>query len=387
MIKKIDLIDPYSSQYGALHHFTRKLYEAWLRAGYQARYFEKAELALEAALNDPPDLLIGFNGIPRKDKLFYCDLIKRPYLTLLVDPFFRFLDVTASPYAIVGCDDFSGVLALQRRQEFHRTLFVPHAVESDLELDPRLKRIYDVTMLATFIDHEARRREWKSKYPLLVCKMMDEAVEMTFADPLLPFFDAILSKIQQGFQENPELKNIIKDPLEIFRDVEVYIKGKERVDILKAIRTNTVHVFGHSTDPLDWKKYFENQNNIIIHEAVPYEESLKILKQSKITLNGSIKNKFGAHERIFAGLAAGALVFTNENAYLKKYFMHDIDIGFYQFAQLHQLDAMVAGYLSDQDKRQQVVENGREIVMSYHTWDARIKSFEEELFPMAERIL
>ena len=113
---------------------------------------------------------------------------------------------------------------------------------------------------------------------------------------------------------------------------------------------------------------------------------MQILKQSKITLNGSIKNKFGAHERLFAGLAAGALVLTNENAYLNKYFMHDIDIGFYQSTHLEKIEAMIQGYVSDQDKRNQMVENGREIVMAYHTWDARIKTFEEELFPLVEKI-
>ena len=71
---------------------------------------------------------------------------------------------------------------------------------------------------------------------------------------------------------------------------------------------------------MDWKKYFEKQSNIIVHDAVPYAESLEIMKQSKIVLNSSIKNKFGAHERIFAGLASGALVLTNENIYLKEYF-------------------------------------------------------------------
>jgi spore maturation protein CgeB len=110
------------------------------------------------------------------------------------------------------------------------------------------------------------------------------------------------------------------------------------------------------------------------------------MKQSKIVLNSSIKNKFGAHERIFTGLAAGALVITNENDYLKKYFTHDIDIAFYQFNNLNQINETIHAYLSDEEKREQVVENGREIVMSFHTWDARIKTFEKELFPLIEKM-
>ncbi len=385
MIEKIYLIDPYGSQYGALHHFTKKLYEAWLRAGYQARYFTVADEALTAALNDPPDLMIGFNGAPKKDHIYFCDIVKKPYLTLLVDPFYRFFDVTASPYIIVGCDDFSGFLAL-KKLNLQNVLFVPHAVESDLAPDPKLKRIYDVSFSATFIDYESRRKEWNTKYPERICKAMDEVVERTFMDPEQTFVDAILSQMQQIYQEYPELKKLNLDTLSIFRDIELYIKAKERIDILKAIQTAPVHVFGHTTDPMDWKKYFEKQSNIIVHDAVPYAESLEIMKQSKIVLNSSIKNKFGAHERIFAGLASGALVLTNENIYLKKYFAHDVDIAFYQFNQINQINQTIHTYLSDEDKREYVVDNGREIVMKYHTWDARIKTFEEDLFPLIEKI-
>lgn len=385
MLDNVVLIRPHSSQYGALFHFTEKLYEAWLRAGYNARYFTDVDEALTSMLRDPPDLMIGFNGIPRKDKRYYCDIVKRPYLSLLVDPFYRFFDVTSSPYAIIGCDDFSGYGAL-KRMNYQNVVFVPHAVESDLAPDSHIERIYDVTLLATFIDHESRRKGWRSTYPELICKAMEEAVEKTFADPLLPFSEEVLSQMRSLYEEHPHLKSSPIDIVGILSDVEIYIKGKERVDLLKAIQAAPVHVFGHTTDKIDWKKYFEKQSNIIVHDLVPYEKSLEIMKQSKIVLNSSIKNKFGAHERIFAGLAAGALVLTNENSYLQQFFTHDIDIAFYQFNHLNQINEMIHIYLSDDEKRQDMIENGREIVQSCHTWDARIQGFKNDLFPLVEKI-
>ena len=385
MINKVYLITPYGSQYGALHHFTQKLYEAWVRAGFNAFYFTDADAALDAALRDPPDLMIGFNGVPSKDTKLYCDIIKRPYLTLLVDPFYRFLDLISSPYLIIGCDDFSSTTAL-KNMNVKNVIFVPHAVEADLVPDTASKKIYDVTMLATFIDHEACRESWKSKYPELVCKAMDEIIERTFFNPELSFTDAVMNVMRQTYQKHPELNSLKVDATSIFIDIEIFIKGKERVDMLRAIQSTPVHVFGHTADEMDWKTYFKDQSNIIVHDAVSYEESLNIMKQSKIILNSSIKNKFGAHERIFSGLAAGALVFTNENPYLKKFFMHDFDIVFYQSKKLNQIDSMICTYLANEEKRQQIVENGREVVMSFHTWDARIRTFKEELFPLVEKI-
>ncbi len=385
MINKIDLIDPYTSQYNVMHHFTKKLYEAWLRKGYEARYFIDADQALEEAIKDPPDLMIGFNGIPHKEQKYYCNIIKRPYLTILVDPFFHFFDLLTNPYVVVGCDDFSGYSTL-KNLGFQNTLFIPHAVESDLISDPDRKRIYDVTMLATFIDYESLRRKWKSKYPDMICNLMDQIIEMTFVDPFLSFVDIALNKIQKIYEESVELKSMNIDTFAILKDIELYIKGKERVEMLKAIQKAEVHVFGSSLDSLNWKTYFEKQPNIIVHEAVSYEQNLEILKQSKIVLSSNIKNKFGAHERIFASLASGALILTNENAYLKKYFSHDIDIAFFQSTRLNEIDPMIQSYLSDEGRRQEIVENGREIVMNFHTWDARIRTLEKELFPLVEKI-
>ncbi|WP_213152336.1 MULTISPECIES: glycosyltransferase [unclassified Neochlamydia] len=383
MVKKVDLITPYGSQYRVLHHFTKKLYEAWIRAGYEARFFEDATEALKVMLLDPPDLIVGFNGVPRHDQIPYSDILKKPYLSLIVDPFYHFLSEISSPYVIIGCDDFSSVTAF-KNTNFHQAFFVPHAVESDLTTDSEVEKIFEVSMLATFIDYEARREQWRLKYPLQVCEAMYEAVEQTFLNPQLAFIEATLGKVQWAYYNHPELRTAEVDIISLLKDVELYIKGKERIDILKAIHTVPVHVFGHSVDKVNWKSYFKNQSNIITHDAVTYEKSIEIMKQSKIVLNSSIKNKFGAHERIFTALAAGALVITNENDYLKNFFSHDVDIAFYQYHGLLNLNQMIVDYLADEDHRQQVAENGREIVMTYHTWDARIREFEKNLFPRIE---
>lgn len=385
MVKKVDFIPPYGSQYSALHYFTKKIYEAWLRAGYETRLFKDASEALHVMRHDPPDLMMGFNGIPREEEALFCDILKRPFLTLTVDPFYRFIDVLTTPYSIIGCDDFSGYTAL-KNSNFNRTLFVPHAVEVDLAPNPLKERIYDITLLATFIDHEKRKNDWEILYPAKICQAMNRAVEKTFSDQQTSFTEATFNELNLMYLKHPELKTYSVDVYAILCDIELYIKGKERIDMLKAIHSTPIHIFGHTTDVNDWKKYADSQNHLIIHEPVPYEKSLEIMQQSKIVLNCSIKNKYGAHERIFAGLAAGALVLTNENPYLAQYFSHDIDIAFYQFNQLSKVDTMIKEYLSDGSRREQIVQNGREVVMTYHTWDARVKTLESELPAILENM-
>lgn len=385
MISKIDFISPHKSQYQVLHHFTQKLYEAWVRAGYHARYFDTVDSAMKEALINPPDLVMGFNGMPYHDGKFYSDIIKKPFLTLLVDPFFHFLSAILDPYVITACDDFSGYVYL-KKLNFSNVLFIPHAVEADLFTYPSTEKVYDVVMLSTFIDHEALRKKWKADFPKPLCNVMDRIIEMTFNDPQMPFVDATLEKMQSFYNEYPALNSKKIDTVKILKNIELYIKGKERVDLLKAIHHTDVHVFGQSIDNMNWRKYFKKQKNIIVHDSIPFERCLQIMQQSKIILNGSIKNKFGAHERIFSGLAAGALVVTNENPYLKKYFAHDVDIAFFQYPNLTNLPEIIESYLTDESKRQEIVENGQEIIKNFHTWDVRVKTMEEELFPLAEKI-
>lgn len=384
MIKKVDLIAPHSSQYGALYHFTEKMFEAWVRAGYQARYFKEAEQGLKVMEKDPPDLIMGFNGIPRDNKRgFFCDILQRCYLTLLVDPYYRFFDVLSSSNVFIGCDDFSSVTAL-RNINYSKVLFVPHAVEKDLEAHLDREKVYDVTLMATFIDFEKRKEEWKKNYPKKIYEAMSRAVEITFNEPSISFIEATMGQLQLEYQKDSSLKSLEIDLFAILKDVEIYVKGKERVDMLSAIHSTPIHVFGHTIDDTSWKHFFEDRKNIIIHPPITYQESLKVMQQSKIVLNSSIKNKYGSHERVFSGLAAGALVITNENPFLSQYFSHGIDIAFYKYKELDQLDSLIKDYLDDDDARLQIVENGRDIVMTYHTWDARIKMLERDLFPLVQ---
>src|SRR5437868_14229568 len=122
--RKIDFLLPRTSQYEVLHHFTRKFYEAFVRAGYQCRLLERDE-QFTLPLRDPPQLSIGFNGAPRNSEgEMFCDLQGIPYLAYLVDPPYHFPYLFTSPNIIMSCDDRTGCQLLQTLG-FERNLFLP----------------------------------------------------------------------------------------------------------------------------------------------------------------------------------------------------------------------------------------------------------------------
>jgi spore maturation protein CgeB len=98
------------------------------------------------------------------------------------------------------------------------------------------------------------------------------------------------------------------------------------------------------------------------------------MKRSKIVLNSSIKNKEGAHERIFSGLACGALVATMDNAFMREEFVDDKEILLFRHSRIDELNERVSGFLEDESKRAEAAAAGRKKVMANHTWDNRAQT-------------
>jgi len=175
--------------------------------------------------------------------------------------------------------------------------------------------------------------------------------------------------------------------IEVLDQLERYISGRGRIELVKAIKDTKVDVFGAPSATASWKTVLGKEcDNVEIHDAVPYEEALDVMKQSKIVLNSSPKMKNGVHERILAGLACGALVITDENDYLGEHFTDGEDIAFYRHGKWDKLNESIQSYLSDEDKRKGVVEKGGENVMQNHTWDNRAEALLKELPPILDEI-
>lgn len=364
---------PSTSQYEVLHHFARKLYEAFVRTGASCRLLSGDE-RIYAALRSPPDFTIGFNGaLKMEDGRLFCDHIKVPHVACLVDPPFRFLELTDSPYVIIACDDRIGCSLLKNRH-FHRSVFMPHAVEKELASNLNAKRIYDLVLLGTCIDSGKRRKQWKRQFGVKVSGIMANAAEVALTEDEVSFISVLEEELDPG--ENQD----------VYEAVEMYIKGMDRLRLLQAFPERVIHVFGSSVDRGGWKKLLGSRSNMIVHPPVSYDQALEVMKQSKIVLNSSIKNKLGAHERIFTAAACGAVVVTNDNPLMREYFKAGKEILLYNGKKFEQLNLDVKELLDDEDKCRRMSMAGRERVLQGHTWDHRVKRLLQEITPMLRSI-
>lgn len=389
-MKRIDVFMPPLSQYGVLHYFTKKLHEALLFCGIKSRLLEAKKNDpkpfLEAIFNDPPDCTLSFNGLlPDEEGRFFSDMIRIPHVACLVDSPNNYLPLTRSRYSIITCADQSSVEFFQGAG-FSNVLFMPHAIDSHLTYDPNSSRDYDVVMLASCIDFEGIRAGWKQKYSSALCQAMDEAAEITLSDQVTPYYQAFVQALNHQVTKQSGIDPQTIDFVEVLDEIEMYIRGKDRFELLNAIKDAKVDLFGSADGSTSWLSYLKNKKNIVFHDPVPFEQALAIMKHSKIVLNSCPWIKNGGHERIFAGIASGALVITNENPYMKEQFKDGESIVFYQHNKWDKANHRINEYLENNTKRESVVEKGRDIVMHHHTWNQRAQQLCKELPPLLESI-
>ena len=392
MIKRIDLFlpPPNLSQYGVLHHFTKKFHEALLRIGINARILEaqhdNPKPFLAELFKDVPDCTFSFNGLlPDDEGRFFADLIHIPHVAYVVDSPNGYVSLANSPFTIIAsvdqnaCDFFRGIHA-------KNVLFLPHGVEKNINLPHNDERPFDVVMLSSCIDYEMIQKEWKNKYPEDLRKILEEAVETTLADEKTSYVQAFVNAMDKKMATSGGLDPNKMDFIDILDQLEMVVRGRERVALIRHITDARVDIFGSSAPTTTWKKQLNNQSNVIVHDAVPFDQALEIMQKTKILLSSCAWLKRGVHERTLSGLASGALVFTAESQYMHEHFSDNKNIAFFKYSALSEVNSRVNTYLKDPELRLRIALKGREQVIHNHTWDHRAATLVKELDPLLKTL-
>ncbi len=279
VVKKIALFAPVAGQYGTMHFFTEELAQALTRQGVQSRIlhaeYDKPGPFIDDLLSDRPDCTLSFNGLlPDAEGRFFCDMLELPHVAYLIDSPNHFFSLAKSKYTIITaidrdfCDFFHGLGC-------PHVLFSPHAVDKNLA--PGLEeRTHDVLMLASFIDYEMVRNEWNKRYPKALCEVLDHACEITLSDPRISYIQSFVQALDHALKHSKPIDPVQLNMSELFDEIELYVRGRDRIEMVKAITDTPLHIFGAGNTKENWKKYLgKNHSRIVPHGAVSYEKSSK----------------------------------------------------------------------------------------------------------------
>jgi hypothetical protein len=364
-IKRLDFFSG-TNPYHSTHYFIEQLSNALERNGVACRTLDMQEglfdQYVKQAKRKLPDMTCSFSylryppGAP-----WVCDLLQVPHLTYGLDGVVNGVDHFFHPHAFLSTVDKEDCKELQSIAD-GRLLFLPHAVEKEFEADFACERPYEILFCATYLDYTAEMESWRSLFSPEVCGAMSLAAELILSERGLSIF--------MGLKEAFETKRVnISAPvyIKVYDCVERYCKGKDRVNLLRALCDFHVHLFGAE----DWSQELQGLSHVTVHLPVSFRESLDLFRKSKIVLNSSPQFRHGSHERVFYGLAAGAAVVTNENPYLQNHFGHDNGVIYYLPGREQQLVEQVKALLANEPFRRQAADEGRSRVMQAHTWDHR----------------
>lgn len=103
-----------------------------------------------------------------------------------------------------------------------------------------------------------------------------------------------------------------------------------------------------------------------------WSEMPKVFQSSKINLNFTIPNiKSGLPLRIWDVLGCGGFLMTDFQAEIPYYFKNKEDL--VCFESMEELTELAGYYLSHEEERRQIAENGYQKVKKYHTYEERIQ--------------
>ncbi|MCE2982512.1 MAG: glycosyltransferase [Parachlamydia sp.] len=387
-LKKIYLFASISSQYGVIDHFINELNNAFNRQGVISRiiHTERDNPArfVEELTQDPPDCTLSFNGLlPDVEGRFLSDMLKLPHVAYLTDAPHHYYPLAKSEYTIITCID-KNFCQVFRDFKHPYVLFNPHATCKSLTPPLATPPYNDILLLNSFIDYKAVREKWNQKYSSDLAEAMEEAAEMTLSDAAIPYMQAFIQTLDKSLRAGKTIDPRQIDFEAVFDDLEAYLGGKARVELIGAIEDYPVTVVG--ADAQGWKKYFPNHANLKCLPQVSFQDALELMKRTKILLNCTPEIKQGLHERILSGLAAGAAVLTLETPFIKEQFADGKNILTYAPRGWDELNQKIGSYLNDEEKRNRLVEAGRELVLQRHTWDQRAQTFIKELPALIEQI-
>ena len=365
MLKHIVFFVP-CSNYDAIAYFTAQLSEALSNEGVTCETIDLTKRRITDVIaylrNKKPDCTFTFNPIlPLPDGSQLCDILQIPHVTILLDVLANHLFLSDSPYAIVGSID-SYICEILKRRNFTKTFHFPLATRHDLPSPQEDHRCYDVTMLGTCIDCEGIQKTWQEKHTGKLCKAIDSVINATLSDNETSYLEIAMTQLYP-------FKDI--DHHRLYAEILQYLKGYDRIRVVKAIKDADIHIFGTSTDKRGWKYYLDTQNNITLHGPVSYETSLAIMSKSKIVIDSSPGFKKGPHDRILTGLASGAMILTGDTHYIRNNFTENMGITTYDHEKLGILNEKVSALLNDTKTRIHAVSKGREFVKKKHTWKNR----------------
>lgn len=361
------------AQYNALNRFCEHLGEGFVHWGHEVEFidlteFDKNRQPLIDALARKPNLVVGFNAMGSElrnaEKKSVYELSGSQYLGLLLDhPAFHTGRTARAPAeAIMGVVDPTHIDYLKEACPGRPAFFAPHGGIQG-EHHKNSDRPIDILFCGTGLNSENERKQWKD-FPVSYQSMLVEAFEEFMKEP--QSLDALLLLGAQ--KRHLYLPRHLLAAMVV--QLEIVIRADYRMEILKQLDEAglKVTIMGNGWEHARFKHHE-------LHPSVEHYEALKLMSQSKISLNASPQFFTGTHERVFNAMLNGAVAVTSGSRYYVEHFKDGEHYLGYDLAEFPRAIERVQQLLASAQKLKEISHEAKVIAARDHTWTARAQEY------------
>lgn len=161
------------------------------------------------------------------------------------------------------------------------------------------------------------------------------------------------------------------------RFLDSYATSFFREQAVRILVENGIRVTAYGTgwDQCDWS----DNPHLNYGGKVLAPEILPLMNNSKIVLNTMTWFKAGAHDRIFNGMLAKAVVVTDDSTYLRREFTDGKELVMFPLEELEALPERVFDLFGHLQSAQQMADCGYLAAKEGHTWKSRAEYIEESI--------
>ncbi len=324
-----DKLIMFSGNLEALDLFSDKLKDGFVKLGYEIFDFNLKDALssmgklYEFIKGEPVKAFISFNStfysLNTPSGVNMWEALNIPCINILVDhPFWYhdILDNMPSNGVVICIDDNHRKYVERFFPQIPVTCFLPHAGTKAVgESKPWRERKNEVLYAGWLADEPDGRYNF-SREGFDIKAVLDEVISYLKENEKETIEAVFEKKIRALFPEisENELKRLMPYCTYIERKVSSYFREK----IVGAVARSglSLTLYGAGWERCDWVKL----PNVDYKGTVSPKEIIEEIADSKIVLNTVPWFKYSGHERIYNALINGALIFTEENDFLRESF-------------------------------------------------------------------
>jgi hypothetical protein len=372
------------SQYGSLRLHVDQFAEALRAIGEDVRVvdtmtmFGTAEFVC-AAVVDGADCVFTFGGVYGQE---YGPVFKKfgiTFASLYVDNPVHHLPRLAPPQAqyiafFLDRTHQAFMQAMDQTGAFAHLGFLPpgaNTLAAPVDVSREAYGERDIPILFSGTYRGEPERGWLDM-PTAVCNLLNAVAERMAADGSLWIGAALRDALDSGgVMLTPEFLRSIAP---VLRFVQLFAEAYHRNAFLDVIGPAGIVV---QTVGKGWAPLCERYPSFSYLGEGSFEETLQLLRRTRVVIN--VNNGFvsGGHERVFAAMAGGAAVFSERSFFYDEVFADGEDMIMFKTPVQPDVAARLQHLATDLDYGAQIAANGYAKTQAHHMWINRARDVVE----------